>query len=201
MNGFHAHFGLKINLDKSQAISLGKLKRSYTFCNDLNLNCVKQFKLLGVTFSVNLDNIIQLNFGTKILKMEKLFNLYKQFNLSIVGKVTLIKTLPVPKIPCIIVVLPTPDAKIVNRIEQMISDFLWDGKSRFTRSCLEKGNNIGRLKGDKHVKMGKKDNKNNEDWQTIFQSNLTSVNKNSCFELDLKYLQCFLGKITNNFLE
>ena len=97
LNTFHVYSGLKINLDKSQAIWLGSLKRS-SICNDLNLNWVKQIKLLGGAFSVNLDNIIELNFGTKILEMEKLFNLSKQFNLSIVGKVTVIKTLVLPKI-------------------------------------------------------------------------------------------------------
>ena len=71
LNSFHAYFGLKINLDKSQAIWLGKLKRrSYPICNDLNWNWGKQFKLLGVTFSMDLDNITELNLGTNILEIK-----------------------------------------------------------------------------------------------------------------------------------
>ena len=86
LDGFHACSGLKINLDKTQAIWLGKLKRqTYEICGDLNLNWVKNFKLLGVNFSVNLEEIVVSNFLTKILDIEKLLNLYKRFNLSIIG--------------------------------------------------------------------------------------------------------------------
>ena len=99
LDGFHACSGLKINLDKTQAIWLGKLKRqTYEICGDLNLNWVKNFKLLGVNFSVNLEEIVVSNFLTKILDIEKLFNLYKRFNLSIISKVTVIKTLALPKL-------------------------------------------------------------------------------------------------------
>ena len=77
---------------------------------------------------MNLEEIVESNFLTKILDIEKLFNLHKRFNLSIIGKVTVIKTLALPKLVYLLTVLPNPDQKIMNRIDQMFSNFLWEGK-------------------------------------------------------------------------
>ena len=60
---------------------------------------------------MNLEEIVESNFLTKILDIEKLFNLYKRFNLSIIGKVTVIKTLSLPKLVYLLTVLPNPDQK------------------------------------------------------------------------------------------
>ena len=147
LNRFYACSGLKINLEKTQAIWLGNLKgRAYSICDDLTLKWVKKFKLLGIHFSVNLEEMVDLNYREKILDIEKLFNLYRRFNLSIVGKVTVIKTLALPKLVYLLSVLPTPDKKIINKIDQMISTFLWDGKPKIARSFLENDINQGGLK-------------------------------------------------------
>ena len=188
LDGFHACSGLKINLEKTQAIWLGKLKRqTYEICGDLNLNWVKNFKLLGVNFSVNLEEIVVSNFLTKILDIEKLLNLYKRFNFSIIGKVTVIKTLALPKLVYLLTVLPNPDQKIMNRIDQMFSNFLWEGKVRIARSFLEKDISEGGLKLTnitlfncaRKLTWVKRLIQTKGNWQTIFGSNLITLNKKS----------------------
>ena len=190
LDGFHACSGLKINLEKTQAIWLGKLKRqTYEICGDLNLNWVKNFKLLGVNFSVNLEEIVVSNFLTKILDIEKLLNLYKRFNLSIIGKVTVIKTLALPKLVYLLTVLPNPDQKIMNRIDQMFSNFLWEGKVRIARSFLEKDISEGGLKLTNiplfncalKLTWVKRLIQTKGNWQTIFGSNLITLNKKILF--------------------
>ena len=86
---------------------------------------------------MNLEEIVESNFLTKILDIEKLFNLYKRFNLSIIGKVTVIKTLALPKLEYLLTVLPNPEQKINNRIGQMFPNFLWEDTVRIARSFLD----------------------------------------------------------------
>ena len=208
LDNFHACSGLKINLDKTQAIWLGNLKeRVYTICDDLNLKWVKKFKLLGINFSVDLKEIIDLNYGEKILEIEKLFNLYRRFNLSIVGKVTVIKTLALPKLVYLFSVLPTPDKQIVNKIDQMILNFLWDGKPKVARSFLEKDINQGGLKLTNLMLFNcalkltwvKRIVECSGSWQNLFNLKIMAPNAKSCFELDIESLQCLSRKMSNNF--
>ena len=208
LNHFQVYSGLKINLDKTQAIWLGKLKkRSYGICKDLNLNWDVKFKLLGINFSVNLDEINDLNYRIKIAEIQKLFNLYKRFHLSIVGKITVIKTMAIPKLVYLFTVLPTPERNIMDRIEGIISDFLWEGKARVARSFLEKDINEGGLKLTNvnlfncalKLTWVKRILVKNGDWQTIFQVNLNTLNKKSCFELDIESLKLLQGKLSNAF--
>ena len=208
LNSFYICSGLKINLDKTQAIWLGKLKATAdSICADLNLNWAKKFKLLGINFSVDLEEIVDLNYREKLLDIEKLFNLYRRFNLSIVGKITVIKTLALPKLVYLLSVLPTPDKKLLNKIDQMISNFLWEGKPKVARLFLERDINEGGLKltniflfnfGLK-LTWVKRIIENSGNWQTIFNLNLSSSNVKSCFELDTESLQCFIRKTSNNF--
>ena len=49
-----------------------------------------------------------MNFEKKIVEIEKLFDVWRRFNLSLVGKLTVIKTLALPKIIYLLSVLRTP---------------------------------------------------------------------------------------------
>ena len=210
LNHFHVHSGLKINLDKTQAIWLGKLKkRTYAICKDLNLSWDSQFQLLGINFSVNLDEVSDLNYNIKIAEIEKLFNniMYKRFHLSILGKITVIKTMAIPKLVYLFTVLPTPVKSIMDRIEEIISDFLWEGKARVARSYLERDINEGGLKLT-NVKLFncalkltwvKRILEKNGNWQTIFQANFNTMNKKFYFELDIESLKSLQGKCSNIF--
>ena len=162
---------------------------------------------MGVNFSVNLEEIVESNFLAKILDIEKLFNLYKRFNLSIIGKVTVIKTLALPKLVYLLTVLPNPDQKIMNRIDQMFSNFLWEGKVRIARPFLEKDISEGGLKLTNVLLFNcalkltwvKRLIQTKGNWQTIFGSNLITSNKKSCFELDIESLQNLQRNISNIF--
>jgi len=58
LNTFHSISGLKISLSKTKAIWFGKdCKQKGPICQDLNLDWSQQFKLLGVTFYSDLDNM------------------------------------------------------------------------------------------------------------------------------------------------
>ena len=88
-----------MNLEKIQVARIGHLYiRNRALCNDLKLTWVKNFKLLGVVFDNDVEKMLQKNFSSRLQGIEKLFNLYQKQNLSIIGKITVIKSLAIPKL-------------------------------------------------------------------------------------------------------
>ena len=59
--------GLKVNTDKTQIIWIGKKKHSKEkiVCNNHTWETIKEFKLLGIHFSVELENCLELNYVEK----------------------------------------------------------------------------------------------------------------------------------------
>ena len=64
--------------------------------------------VLSINFSVHLDHLEGLNFEEIIIEIEKVFDIYSRFNLSFVLKLTVIKTLALPKLVYLLSVLPKP---------------------------------------------------------------------------------------------
>ena len=70
MEHFAILSGLKVNFEKTHVIWIGSLKYSIrSIKTKWKLNWgITQFKLLGLTFDVNLDAMISLNFDEKLEK-------------------------------------------------------------------------------------------------------------------------------------
>ena len=66
LDNFHMCSGLNTNVDKTKLAWLGSNTFSLErLCPHVKLKWVTEFKLLGIMFSVNLDNIAQLNYQSK----------------------------------------------------------------------------------------------------------------------------------------
>ncbi len=74
-----------------------------------------------------MKDIFSDNLHEKAQELKRLGKLYKSKSLSLVGKVTVIKTLMIPKLIHILSVIPSEEKAIYNT-EKLILDFLWDGK-------------------------------------------------------------------------
>ena len=97
---FYLISGLKINLEKTKAIKFGVSRDSrMTLCDDLDLIWTQEFTSLGIDYNIKqLSRITGLNLEHKILEMKKLNLVWKCRNLTLVGKITIIKTLMISKI-------------------------------------------------------------------------------------------------------
>ena len=74
----------------------------------------------------------------KILEMEKLSSIWNCRNLTLVGKITIIKTLLISKIIHILLSLPKPSEEYFIRMENVFKKFLWQDKPpKFKLSILE----------------------------------------------------------------
>ena len=115
---FENFSGLKINLDKCEAIWLGKKKGSLDTLQS-HIKFVTDFKLLGIIFPNNLKTFSNVNIEPKINEIEKLLLAYKRRNLSLFGRVTVVKTLAISKLIHLLQITDTPPNRILNNIEKM----------------------------------------------------------------------------------
>ena len=87
-----------------------------------------EFTLLGIMFPVDLENIINLNYHIAVTMMRKLFNAWKRHNLTPIRKINVVQTLAISKLNHLFITLPTPDKKLLKKLESLIYDYIWDGK-------------------------------------------------------------------------
>ena len=122
--------GLAMNFDKTKVVWFGCVDTpKEVFLPDLNFEWnPPTFTILGVEFTRDLKNITEINIERKLAEMQHEINNWAKRDLTPFGKVTVIKTLIISKIVHILISLPTPNKKIVIRINRMLYEFLWDGK-------------------------------------------------------------------------
>ena len=89
-------------------------------------------KALGTFFTYDQSLLYEKNFKEKVDSIKKLTNIWSSRGLSIYGKVTIIKSLLIPKLVFISSVL-SPPSKIIKQVNSMIFSFLWNGKDKVTR--------------------------------------------------------------------
>jgi len=117
---FHYCSGLKTNVDKTKLAWLGVNTFSLDrLCPHVKLKWVTEFKLLGIKFSVNLEKMMELNYSSKLGEVEQLLNSYSKRYLSLIGKVTVIKTLAIPKLVHLLSVLPSPAKAFIVNLENL----------------------------------------------------------------------------------
>ena len=109
--------GLRVNVTKSMVVRIGSLRDSQEIIDDIPVVWHQgPFKLLGIIFHVNLDRMINLNFGDRILSIGRLLNLWRGRHLTLVGKIQILKALIVPKISFLFYALPTPPCRIMKQL-------------------------------------------------------------------------------------
>jgi hypothetical protein len=91
---------------------------------DIEWNHSGSFKLLGIQYS-------------KLEKMKKLLNDWSLRNISLLGTITVIKTLALPILVQCFTVLPDPPDHIIKSLQNIFYTFIWNGKTdNIKRSTL-----------------------------------------------------------------
>ena len=131
--------GLKMNLDKTTILRLGALKGSdIKIAPDINVKWTNEpIKMLGVNISANRNEIANLNFPDKVSKIETILNIWRERNLTIFGKVTIIKSLAFSQLVYLLSVLPSPQQGTLKYLESVLFQYIWDGKpDKIKRSTM-----------------------------------------------------------------
>ena len=84
-----------------------------------------EFKLLGIYFDVTLSKML-LNYDKAIKSVRKELSSWKHRFLTIFGKVTVIKTLCLPKLNHIVSVVPNPNLAHLKQLESELKTFIFD---------------------------------------------------------------------------
>ena len=123
--------GLRINSSKTEGMWIGSSRS-----NKLKPFGIKwpdePIKALGVYYTYDIKLLHEKNFIERLDSVKKLLNIWSSRGLSLYGKVTIIKSLLIPKFVYILSLLPAPKG-IVQELNRMLFKFLWKGTDKVTR--------------------------------------------------------------------
>lgn len=141
INKFERASGLTLNTNKSCAIWLGSMKNSlkkYMPHLDIQWN-PKQFKILGIWFTNDLEECVKLNFDDKFKEIKILFQAWLRRELTPLGRVAVLKSLILSKLVFLWMLLPNPPDDLINAIQLAVYQFVWNRKNdRISRKISHK---------------------------------------------------------------
>lgn len=141
--------GLKINTSKTKAVWIGAKKFSgETFNHRYKFDWQQNnFTILGIKFSCNLDNMLNLNFKEKLIQIEKELKQWSKRILTPFGRITILKSLIISKLNHLFISLPNPTDETINKLQRSFFQFIWQsGTDRIKREVLMQSYENGGLK-------------------------------------------------------
>ena len=127
--------GLRLNVKKTKAIWLGKWANKKS--NPLGIKWMRSpVKILGVHFLYDEKNNDDLNFNLKLRKLQTRLDMWRARDLTLFGRVLMIKSLGLSKIIPSISNIEAPDG-ISNAVRKNLFKFTWKSKKdRIKRTTL-----------------------------------------------------------------
>ena len=93
----------------------------------LDIKWVKEVHSLGIFFSYDTDSVIQKNFMDRAKEFKQILDMWRQRDLSLIGKITILKSLAFSIIIYQCGVL-TPTLKFIDHIIDLVYKFIWNDK-------------------------------------------------------------------------
>ena len=134
VNQYSKFSGLKPNYDKTQCIRIGSTVHTDDNLCDKYQNLMwsqEPFTVLGIAYCVDLDTntMFDLNFLPKIDSVKKLISSWSRRHLSTAGRITVVKTLLLPKFSHLLISLPSPSKEKLKEIEAIFFHYIWNTKT------------------------------------------------------------------------
>ena len=137
LDQFNCMSGLKINVEKCSVIRLGSFND--TLCQDKPLSWPSD-KILYLGITIPLDgqnNFYELNLSPKLEEIKKILSVWALRNLTLYGKIVILKTLAIPKLIYSFSILPNAPEFFFSNLQRMFFEFLWNNKGdKIKRSIL-----------------------------------------------------------------
>ena len=136
-------------MEKSEIIPLGPNRHlEIILPNNINMLKVNKnpFKTLGIIFCTDTSFNDALNLENRLSKIKNLIKIWKQRNLSWIGRIMIIKTLIISQITHLLSAIYIPD-KFLKEMDKLIFSFLWNNKpARIKRETITASISEGGLK-------------------------------------------------------
>ena len=125
---FYNMSGLKINVEKTKIIWIGAMAGSQIqMCRDFKLDWEQgNFTVLGIVLNNTLHNIVEINYNEKVNGIKKMLASWSKRHLTIFGKISVLKTLIIPKLNHLFSSIPNPDQAFVKQLERIFFKFIWN---------------------------------------------------------------------------
>ena len=173
--------GLKLNVEKTNAVWLGSMRNSnQKFMPHLNIKWnPPTFKILGIVFTNDLVDCVDINFRDKFLEIKRLYKVWLKRQITPLGRIAVLKSLILSKLIYLWLLLPNPPDSIVDDIQISIFAFIWNkkndkiGRTSSTQNFEHGGIGIPNVKSYiKALKLSwiKKISFSNHKWKHIFVS-------------------------------
>ena len=127
---FQEYAGLKLNETKSEAMWLGRNRESNN--KPLNFKWVKGTKGLGIYFSYDKYEMEERNFTKKLQELKTLLAIWGQRELTVLGRITIFKSLAFSKVIYQCNNIKVPD-DFIKQLIQVAYNFIWQGKPEKVR--------------------------------------------------------------------
>ena len=198
--------GLKLNHEKTVNVWLGSVSNSdIRWLPHLGMTWnPTKFKILGIWFTYNLDNMETLNYNDKFNEVKQLFNIWLQRTNTPMGRTAVLKSLILSKLIYLWILLPNPPNNVLKKLQSDIFEFIWDKKrdkikrSIAIREIKEGGINIPNvelyIQSLKLTWMKKIMKENSPKWKTVLLKQYPEIDNISKHGPTI-----FLGKSTNTF--
>jgi exonuclease III len=148
LDNFHNISGLKINIDKTNAVWIGSKKGSQEIlCKHYKIIWVgvHDFKYLSVILNTDLDAIVNVNYTSTMQAITKQVHHWSKRFLTVLGRIVVVKTLLLPKLNHLVLSLPTPSSDVTKNITSTFYQFIWGSKvdrisrNQMARTCAKRG--------------------------------------------------------------
>ena len=197
LDDFSKVSSLRLNDKKTEALWIGA-----SIGNDKILLPGKELKWpkdkvksLGIWISTNLELSASLNYNEKLEKVKEILRCWKYRRLTLLGKITVIKSLAVSQLLYLLSPLRS-NYRILNEINDLLYTFLWNGKGdKIKRKTMINDLSVGGLKMidirsfNKSLKTTwiKKylDNNNKGKWKIFFDIALKNYGCQNVFSYNL----------------
>ena len=133
LDQFKTCSGLQVNYKKTEAMWIGSCRNDTAAT--LGLTWVNAVKVLGIVFTYNEIERLQENFCNKLKDIRLQIRLWCCRGLSLLGKITIIKSFLLSKMAYVFSVLPTPH-EFIKQLNTIIYNFLWNGPDKIARLAV-----------------------------------------------------------------
>ena len=134
LRAFQESSGLEVNTSKTEGMWIGANKGNKS--KPLNITWPSEaIYALGINFSYDENESFQKNFEEKLKSLKNLLNLWKPRNLTLYGRITILKSLGLSKLVYNTSVLKIP-ASFIASVKQTIRDFVWNGTPKIKHNTM-----------------------------------------------------------------
>ena len=136
LNEFTNVSGLKTNFGKTKCLQIGE-NIATNDITEIGLTTVDELKVLGIQFGKCNENITANNLALILPKIVQEIGQWRRRNLTLIGKITVVKALLISKIVHVLSVLPNPSKQDTRKLNGLLFNFIWNnGPDKVKRSVL-----------------------------------------------------------------